>query len=219
MSAEKYVNLILKNVKCSKKKGTEIKEQLLSDIYMRMDKGEEWDSIMQSMGTPEEISDEFNQNLSEDEKKAYKKRKTVKIIVFITAAILIVLLALVSYIRWTLPKTSVLGSSGIFSQGIVEEKTKNVILLLNQNDFDALQADSTDVMQPLLTLENIGHARALTSDDWGQMESIGTIYSCEFRQRGQIFATVQVSVSYENVNVIYTITFDKEMKLAGLYMR
>lgn len=219
MSAEKYVNLILKNVKCSKKKGTEIKEQLLSDIYMRMDKGEAWDSIMQSMGAPEEISDEFNQNLSEDEKKAYKKRKTFKVIVSITVAILIVMLLLVSYIRWTLPKISEIGSSGIFSQEIVEEKTKNVILLLNQNDFDALQADSTDAIKSMLTLETIDQARALTSNDWGQMESIGTIYSCEFRQRGQIFATVQVNVSYEHVNVIYTITFDKEMKLAGLYMR
>ena len=41
----------------------------------------------------------------------------------------------------------------------------------------------------------------------------------EIRQRGQRYAVVQVAVMYENVEVTYTITFDENMKLAGLYMK
>lgn len=219
MNAEKYVNNILKKVKCSKVKKSEIREQLLSDIHMRMDNGEAFDLIMQDMGTPGEISEEFNQNLTESEKKAYKKRKIIKIIIFVTVVILIILLSLISYLRWLFPKVSEMGSSGIFSQEIVEEKAKDIVLLLEQNDFDALKAESIEEMQSVLTPESFEQPRSLISDNWGQMESFGTIYTCEFKQRGQIFVMAQVNVSYENVNVIYSITFDKDMKLAGIYMR
>ena len=219
MNAEKYVNDIIKKVKCSKVKKSEIKEQLLSDIHMRMDSGESLDLIMEDMGTPEEISEEFNQNLTENEKKAYKKSKTIKIILSITVVILIILLSVFSYVRWLLPNVSEMGSSGIFSQEAVEEKAKDIVMLLDQNDFDALKAESIEEMQSVLTPVSFEQPRSLIGDDWGQMESFGAIYTFEFKQQGQTFVMAQVNVSYENVKVIYSITFDKEMKLAGIYIR
>ncbi|MDE5866464.1 MAG: hypothetical protein K2H31_07685, partial [Lachnospiraceae bacterium] len=177
MNAEKYVNDIIKNVKCSKNKKSEIREQLLSDIHVRMDNGETLELIMEDMGTPGEISEEFNQNLTESEKKAYKKRKIIKITVSITAVILIVLLSAISYVRWLLPKVSEMGSSGIFSQEVVEEKAKDIVMLLDQNDFDALKVESIEEMQSILTPENFEQPRSLIGDDWGQMESFGTIYT------------------------------------------
>lgn len=219
MNAEKYVNDIIKKVKCSKSKKSEISEQLLSDIHMRMDNGESLDLIMKDMGTPGEISEEFNQNLTEDEKKAYKKGKTLKITVFVTSVIFILLLSLISYIRWLFPQASEIGSSGIFSQETVEEKTKDVILLLDQNDFDALKDASIEKIRGQLVPEAFEQVKKTIGDNWGARESFGKIYTCELKQQGQIFATAQVSVSYENVNVTYTITFDKEMKLAGIYLK
>ncbi|MDE6748715.1 MAG: DUF3887 domain-containing protein [Lachnospiraceae bacterium] len=219
MNAEKYVNDIIKNVKCSKIKKSEIREQLLSDIHVRMDNGETLELIMEDMGTPGEISEEFNQNLTESEKKAYKKRKIIKIAISITAVILIILLSAISYVRWLLPKVSEMGSSGIFSQEVVEEKAKDIVMLLDQNDFDSLKAESIEEMQAILVPESFEEPRNLIGDDWGQMESFGTIYTFEFKQQGQTFVMAQVNVSYENVKVIYSITFDKDMKLAGIYMR
>ncbi len=219
MNAEKYVDNIIKNVKCSKGKKSEIKEQLLSDIHARMNNGEGFDLIMEDMGTPGEISEEFNQNLTEEEKKAYKKRKILKITVSITAVIFIVSLSLISYIMWLFPQTSEMGSSGIFSQEIVEEKAKDMVMLLDQNDFDTLRADSIEGIQALLVPESFEQAKSLVGDDWGQFEAFGTVYTCEFKQRGQLFAMAQVSVIYENVSVIYSISFDKDMKLAGIYIR
>lgn len=219
MNAEKYVDGIIKNVKCSKIKKSEIREQLLSDIHMRMDNGEALESIIEDMGTAEEISEEFNQNLTEDEKKAYKKRKILKIAVSITTVIIVVLLSAISYVRWLFPQVREMGSSGIFSHEMVEEKAKDVVVLLNQNDFDALRADAIEGIQALLVPESFEQAKSSVGDDWGQFESFGTVYTCEFKQRGQLFAMAQVSVIYENVSVIYSISFDKEMKLAGVYIR
>lgn len=219
MNAEKYVNGIIKNVKCSKGKKSEIREQLLSDIHMRMDNGESLDLIMEDMGTPGEISEEFNQNLTEGEKKAYKKRKIIKIIVSITVVIFIVLLSLISYIMWLFPQASEMGNSGFFTQEIVEEKTKEVILLLDQNDFDSLKAASIEKIRGQLVPEAFEQVKKTIGDNWGALESFGKIYTCELKQQGQTFVTAQVSVSYENVNVTYTITFDKEMMVAGIYLK
>ena len=44
-------------------------------------------------------------------------------------------------------------------------------------------------------------------------------YATEVIQNGEHYAIAQVTVSYENVNVVYTLTYDADMKLAGLYMR
>ena len=219
MNAEKYVNDIIKKVKCSKSKKSEISEQLLSDIHMRMDNGESLDMIMKDMGTPGEISEEFNQNLTEDEKKAYKKNKVLKIVLPVTAVIFIVLLSLISYIRWLFPQASEMGSSGIFSQETVEEKTKEIILLLDQNDFDALKDASIEKIRGQLVPEAFEQVKKTIGDNWGALESFGKIYACELKQQGQTFVTAQVSVSYENVNVTYTITFDKDMKVAGIYLK
>ncbi len=41
----------------------------------------------------------------------------------------------------------------------------------------------------------------------------------EVLQRGKYFAVCQVTVTYENTSVTYTISFDESMKIAGLYMK
>ena len=41
----------------------------------------------------------------------------------------------------------------------------------------------------------------------------------EVKQKGQLFAVTEMSVSYENTAVTYRISFDKDMRLAGLYLR
>lgn len=219
MKAETYVKRIVNNVKCSRSKKTEIKRQLLSDLSLRMENGETLERIIDSMGTPEEIAEEFNQNLSEEEQKTYRKGRRLKIAAIIAAVIAALFLFLAFCAWWFLPKAGAVGSSGNFTQEALEEKVENIILLLNQNDFETLCAESIEEIQPLLNREEIDKARKPIGDDWGEMQTIGKIYSQEMEQRGMLFIVTQVSVTYENVNVIYTITFDKDLKLAGIYMR
>lgn len=113
MTAEKYVNTVVKHVKCSKGKRREIKQQLLSDISAAEEQGEQTEEILRRMG----------------------------------------------------------------------------------------------------------NAKTQISDDWGNFQSWGSIYLSEVTQQGQTFAVGQATAVYEHVTVTYTISFDEDMKLAGLYMK
>lgn len=215
MNAEKYVNQIAKKVKCGHKKRIEIKQQLLSDVSAREKNGETLEQIIEDMGTPKAIADEFNQNLPKEERRAYTKGIALKCI----AIAALVLLLVIAYIWWAIPKYSEFGSSGRFSQSVVEERSKDVVDLLNQNDYDTLQGMSEERMKAVLTQETMDNAKAMVNNDWGSMQRIGTMYTAEFKQGGKLYAIAQVSVAYENVDVIYTLSFNEDMELAGVFMR
>lgn len=215
MTTEKYVNTIIRKVKCSKSRRLEIRQQLLSDIEGARENGESLENIIQRMGSAAEVAKEFNQNMPDGERKAYTRNKILKIV--ITVAVIIV--AAVCMIYRMLPKGAELGTSGIFEQNAVEEQAKRVVEELDENDFDTLLEASDEAMQQVLTPEVIENARASISDDWGDFRSYGQMYMSELKQNGKLFAATQMTVAYENVSVTYTILFDEDMKLAGLYMK
>lgn len=213
--ADRYVKAVVKKVKCSVEKKKEIKKQLLSDINIAVEEGEKIEDIIKSMGSVEEVAEEFNSNLSETELKKYKNRKRLKI-VFTIAAILIII---VSGVRWVLPDTMVFGTSGLFEEQAVEEQMKHIIFLLNENDYETLMENSIKEMEYVLDENTLNSIKGMISDDWGQFEEFGNIYLMEVKQRGHIFALGQITVLYENVTITYQITLDKNMRLAGFYMR
>ena len=69
MNADRYVNNVAKKIKCDGKKKKEIKRQLLTDINMRIERGEALEQIIAQMGAASEIVEGFNENISEEEKK------------------------------------------------------------------------------------------------------------------------------------------------------
>lgn len=215
MTAEKYVDSISRKVKCSKSKRVEIKQQLLSDISAALENGETLEQVMERMGSIRDVAKEFNQNLPETEFKAYVKRKRMKMITITVAVLAVILYG----VYWLLPKNMEIGSSGAFEQSMVEEQVKQVITELDSNDFETLRAGSTEAVQNVLSLKIMEDVRAKIGDDWGEFRSFGNIYMSEIRQRGQLYAAAQTTASYENVSVTYTILFDEDMKLAGLYMK
>lgn len=215
MEAEKYVGEIVKKVKCTKTKKMEIKKQLLSDISMRMEAGELLGEIMESMGTAAEIAEDFSQNLSEADKKAYTRKK----IGTIAAVIALVLLVLCLYVWWIIPKAADISGDARFSQEEINAQVEAVIEILNQDDYDSLQAIAIDELKAMLNQEVVGGAKDSISEDWGKMQSIGNIYIGGIRQKGKLLIVTQTDAIYENVSVVYTISFDEDMKVAGLYMR
>ena len=135
----------------------------------------------------------------------------------ILVPVVVVLLALISVAVWYLPKVNDIESSDVFVKADVEQKLVEVITLLDEDDYESLQAVSTSLMANVLT--EVSAAKQQLSDEFGGRISVGTIYMQEVRQMGQCLAVCQVTVTYENVSIMYTITFDEDMKLAGLYMR
>lgn len=215
MTAEKYVKAIIKKVKCGKEKRQEIRQQLLSDISIALEQGETLEEIMEQMGSVQEVAAEFNDNLPEAEHKKYAKGRVLKI-AGIAAVILIVMIAA---IYWILPKTAEVGKSGVFQPSVVEETIISVVQELNAQDYEALQERGTEVMKPYLTAETMEAAKEQTAADWGECRSFGTVYMAEISQMGKTSVVGEVTVAYDNVSVTFRISFDKDMKLSGLYMR
>lgn len=213
MDAEKYVKKIVRNLKCTGAKKKEIGDSLLSDIAARREQGEAMEQIMESMGSPEEIAEAFSQNLSDADRKAYKRRRIGMTIGQIVAAL--VFLSVLAW--WMIPKPAVLGDD--LSQEAVTASVENVVVMLNQNDFDGLQELAVDELKSKLTQETLDEVRKGISEDWGEMQSIGKVYMQGVKQKGKVMVVTQVDAVYENISVVYTISFDEDLRLGGLYMR
>lgn len=213
MDAEKYVKKIVRNLKCTGAKKKEIGDSLLSDIAARREQGEAMEQIMESMGSPEEIAEAFSQNLSDADRKAYKRRRIGMTIGQIVAAL--VFLSVLAW--WMIPKPAALGDD--LSQEAVTASVENVIVMLNQNDFDGLQELAVDELKSKLTQETLDEVRKGISEDWGEMQSIGKVYMQGVKQKGKVMVVTQVDAVYENISVVYTISFDEDLRLGGLYMR
>lgn len=215
MEAEKYVNDIIREIKCTNAKKKEIKNQLLSDISMRQKAGESMEQIMESMGTAEEIAAAFEQNLSEADKKVYKRRRVWMTI----GSIVLVLFFLCLFVWWYIPKTVDISGDVRFSQEKVTIEVEKVIELLDENDYLSLQGMAIDEIRTMLNQETVGGVKDAISADWGGRQAIGNVYMGGAKQKGKLIVVTQVDVIYENVSVVYTISFDENMRLAGLYMR
>lgn len=212
---EKYIKQIMKLLTCSKKRKEEIKQQLVSDIDAAVTSGEKEEDVIKRMGTAKKIADAFNQSFSPEEVKAYKKELRKRRVLDIVLVMLVIAFGL----WWMMPKNKVLEDSDRFQTATVEAQAKEVVQMLDNGDYDGLRKMAVDKLAPMINEEEVEHARDNLAEDWGKLLNYGSIYMVESVQRGQHSAVVQMSISYENASVTYTISFDKNMKLNGLWMK
>lgn len=215
MTAEKYAKQIVKKIMCSSMKKHDIKKQLLAEIGERRQAGEALSDIMTEMGTAQEIADSFNDSISEEEKKHYKIQKRLKMII----PILFVLVTLGFLLNWYIPKQNDIKDSKVFVQEEIESRLISTIDLLEQKNYDTLQSIATDQMKSVLCEATMENVKNEICENWGTRSAMGNIYEEEITQMNQHFAVCQVNVSYENVSVTYTISFDENMNIAGLYLK
>lgn len=215
MNEKQYANAIVRKIKCDGKKKKEIKKQLLMDIDMREKQGEQLEEIISRMGTVKEIADSFNENIPIKEQKRYLRNKVVKIVVPIAAVL--VLLGL--FIYWMLPKGVDIEQSKYFNKEQVENAMKETIGLLDAEDYIALQESAIPQMASLLNAETMDDVKAMLSKDWGERKQFGAVYLVELRQANRHFAVGEITVTYENISVTYRLTYDEDMRLAGIYVR
>lgn len=215
MNEKQYVNAIAKKIKCTDKRKKEIKKQLLTDIEMRIKQGERLEEIISQMGTAEEIAAGFNEDISIGEQKRYGRNKVLKIVIPIVAAVL--LLGVFGY--WIFPKTVDIEQSTYFDRQQVETAMKETVELLDAGDYAALQESAIPKMKPLLNEQLRDNIRKPFAEDWGEREQFGTVYMVEVIQAGKHMAVGEMTVTYENVSVTYRLTYDEEMRFAGIYVR
>ena len=215
MDERKYVKQVVKHLKCSGAKREEVRRELLADIASAVEAGESWDQVRARMGMPKEAAREFNDNFSAEERKKYRNKR-ILIISGIVAALLAVLAA-VGY--WMFHKVSSLNEKSGFNEALVVEKAKEIIDLFDRGDYAAIIAGGSEKMQAGLNEEILSQAKDTICDDWGSFRSYGTPYTAFVNQMGAEGALVQINVAYENISVTYTISFDRDMKLQGFFIK
>ena len=215
MDERQYVNAIARKIKYNGKKKKEIRKQLLMDIHMRMEQGEQLEEIIAQMGTVKEIADGFNENIALKEQKRYVRNKVLKIVI----PVIVVLVLLILFVYWMFPKSFDIEQSKYFNREQVETAMKETIELLDAGDYAALQERIVPRMQPLLNAETMDNVKGMLSDDWGERKQFGAVYMMELIQGNRHFAVGEITVTYENVSATYRLTYDKDMRLSGIYVR
>ena len=215
MTAETYVNQIVKKVKCPKQKRSEIAKQLLAESYTELEQGENLERIMLRMGEPIAVAEEFNQNLPEEEHRKYKRGKAMKI----AGVIIAVLAVLTAAAAWFVPVVRDFGTSGLFEEAAVEQRSREVIQMLDEGNYEALQACSDKMLHAILNEAAMEMVKSLSAKDWGAFQGYGKFYLAEQTQQGKTRAVVQMNASYEKVAVTYTLFFDEDLTLSGLYIK
>lgn len=215
MNEKQYVDAIARKIKCSGKRKKEIEKQLLTDIQMRVKQGEQLEEIISQMGTAAEIADGFNENISLEEQKRYGRNKVLKIVI----PIVVILILLGSFVYWIFPKTADIEQSKYFNKEQVEAAMKETVELLDAGDYEALQESAVSRMKPYLTEKTRDEIRRTLSDDWGERKQFGAVYMVELIQANKHFAVGEMTVTYDNISVTYRLTYDEDMRFAGVYVR
>lgn len=215
MKASRYVNKIVRKIKCGADKKKEIKKELLTEIELRQEQGEALESIISQMGNIKEIAASFNENISSKEKRKYVLKKVLAIVAIVALLLLLAFMALYKLV----PKRADIEKSEYFDKQAVEDTVKETIILLDDEKYSILQENATEKMKGFINKETLGNAKTQVADEWGERQSFGAIYMTEMIQENEHFAVAEIAVSYEYTTAVYTLTYDKDMKLAGIYVR
>lgn len=148
-----------------------------------------------------------------------EKRKRLKVVAIIVGVVALLVLVLALATAWVLPKQGAVQQVNNLDENPLTSQAKEVIALLDANDFEALQSMSTAEMAPALNAEKFGEVRAGFGENWGKQELLGGAYVVEVSQMGQPSDVVQVTAFYENATVTYTISFTKDGQLAGIFLK
>lgn len=215
MDEKRYVNAVARKLKCGGTRKREIKRQLLADMQARENQGERLDDIISRMGKAEEIAEGFNENISVEERKRYARNRVLKIVIPIALALFF--LGMAGY--WLFPKTVDIEKSRYFDKEEVEAAMKETVELLDAEEYATLQENAIPQMQSLLNAETRKSMRETLSDDWGERRQFGAVYLAEVVQGNRHLAVGEMTVTYENVSVTYRLTYDEDMRFAGIYVR
>lgn len=131
----------------------------------------------------------------------------------------LVIVCVVMFIFFITPKPKNLKESDIFSDAIVKKEAYKVIDELDEMNVDALCENATLELQEAFRTDALQDAKQNITSDFGKRKTISKYYANEVTQKNVHMAIVQLYAEYENVNVIYTLTFDENMKLCGLYLK
>lgn len=213
MNKEAYLKAIMNGLNCSKKDKRRIYEDLKNDIDLRLENGEKLEEIIEQMGTPEEMVTELTENMNLKPIKSNKKL----FIGIISGVLVIFIVGFIAY-QIFIPKQTMLADSNIFDQEMVEKKADEVVHLLDERNIDTVLDMCDDRLRSSLDTE--GLLKILDEMNFNGLEKLDNAYAFEVSSvLDGTYATCIVNASYENSIATYTLSFDQDLNLIGLYVK
>ncbi|MEG0277003.1 MAG: DUF3887 domain-containing protein [Coprobacillus sp.] len=209
---DKYIKNVYKALGCSKDEKERIIKDLKSDIMIALENGEKIEDIKIRLGTPQEYAKEFNDNLGVVKKSHYK------IIIGLLVAVILVIACYFGYRYLSTPKTIPISESKIFDEEKVMSSSKQIIELVNQKNYQEVKSLCSDILKPAFNGEGFEDALKQLGD-LGEYQKISEYQFVEYKDKGQTVAVGDIVTLYQKRTVIYRLTFDKDMKLDGIYLR
>jgi histidyl-tRNA synthetase len=109
----------------------------------------------------------------------------------------------------------------IYAENIVTERAKEVVEMINSQDYDKVNAEIRDDLQDQLTsnkLKDAIGAKLVEAGAFIEYESITTLGQ-KSKTSGEDYATVVLVGKYEKSTIVFTITMDSNLDIVGLYVK
>ena len=108
-----------------------------------------------------------------------------------------------------------------FSEEDVGTAAEEIIGLATTGDYDSIVASLREDLKSSVTADSLKESWSSIIEKAGAFESITkTAFSGTTDQTTkEEYAVVQVLVKHENASLLYTLSFDKDLALVGLYLK
>jgi hypothetical protein len=109
----------------------------------------------------------------------------------------------------------------IYDENIVTERAKEVVEMINSQDYDKVNAEIRDDLQDQLTASKLKDVIGAKLDEAGafiEYPSITTLGQ-KSKTSGEDYATVVLVGKYEKSTLVFTITMDANLDIVGFYVK
>ena len=108
-----------------------------------------------------------------------------------------------------------------FDADEVGSAAEEIVGLATAGDYDSIVAALRSDLQASITADQLREGWASIYEKAGAFSSVKkiTLSSTADQTTKEEYAVAQVQVEHENANLIYTLSFDKDLALVGLYLK
>lgn len=106
-----------------------------------------------------------------------------------------------------------------FDVQVVEQHVMATVTRFEKDDIAGLQAEATTGLRPHLTAEQVTGAKAEFAPKWGARGGVGKPLMTAGKEDGKWYVICELAVGYKATAVVYRLTYDENMKLAGFFVR
>ena len=106
-----------------------------------------------------------------------------------------------------------------FDVQVVEQHVMATIDRFEKDDIAGLQREATLELRPHLTAEQVTGAKAEFAPKWGPRGAVGKPLMTAGKEGDKWYVICELAVGYKATAVVYRLTYDENMKLAGFFVR